>query len=198
MRAAAPLPSKSDLRARFRAARKTLSEGAYAERSAAIVTRLAALPEVAAAQTVHVYWPLAQRREVDTRPLIDRLAARGVRVVLPVVLQESNTPRLRHALYEGREALHEGAWGIPEPAGTATVEPEELDVIVVPAFGAGRNGHRIGHGAGYYDAFLRGLSAFTVCPVYDACLVRAVPAEAHDVPVAAVVTETQILRPGKA
>lgn len=185
---------KDALRAQFRAARAALDDDAYAARSAAIAGRITALPEIAAAQTVHAYWPLTARREVDTRPLIDHLRVQGTRIALPVVVPGSETPQMEHRLYEGPGCLREGPWGIAEPAGTASVTPEELDAIIVPAFGAGRNGHRIGHGAGYYDVFLRGLSASTICPVYDACLVDAVPAEAHDVPVAIVVTETVTVR----
>ena len=186
---------KAALRARFRAARATLTDKEYARRSAAICRRIEALPEWRAARTVHLYWPLTKRHEVDTRPLLDALGAEGRRAVLPAALPGA-APRLAHRLYQGRDALRPGRFGISEPVGTPAVAPEELDLVVVPAFGAGRNGHRVGHGAGYYDAFLAGLSAPTVCPVYHACLVAAVPAEAHDVPVSIVVTEKATVRPG--
>lgn len=184
---------KAALRARFRAARAALADEEYTRRSTAICRRIETLPEWQAARTVHLYWPLTKRREVDTRSLLDALTAEGRRAALPVVLPGA-APRLAHRLYEGRAALRLGRFGIPEPTGTPAVASEEMDLAVVPAFGAGCNGHRIGHGAGYYDAFLAGLSVPTVCPVYHACLVRAVPAEAHDVPVSIIVTERTTLR----
>jgi 5-formyltetrahydrofolate cyclo-ligase len=185
---------KARLRARFLRERLALSEADYAARSALIRARLLALPEVEAAGTVHVYWPLVEKREVDTRPLVAALHARGVRVVLPVVVPRSEgaAPRLRRALFEGEDRLTRTPWGLFEPAG-----PDfegEPDVVIVPAFGAGRDGHRIGHGAGYYDAFLAGLQAFTACPVYAACLVETIPAEPHDRRVDAVVTEDEVIR----
>ncbi|MDX1419053.1 MAG: 5-formyltetrahydrofolate cyclo-ligase [Rubricoccaceae bacterium] len=186
---------KARLRAAFRAARLALSDADYAARSALIRDRLLALPEVEAARTVHCYWPLTAKREVDTRPLIAALHARGVRVVLPVVVppSESSGPTLRHRPFEGEDRLRPSRWGLLEPIGPDAA-PHALDVVVVPAFGAGRNGHRIGHGAGYYDAFLAETPAFTVCPVYAACLVPHVPAEPHDRPVDVVATEDEEVR----
>lgn len=193
-RTAAVRAEKARLRARFQGARLALSDADYAARSALIHARLLALPELEAARTVHVYWPLAAKREVDTRPLVAVLHARGVRVLLPVVVPpaEGSTPHLRQARFEGPEHLRPGRWGLLEPPGPDDEAPP--DVVVVPAFGAGRNGHRIGHGAGYYDAFLAGATAFTVCPVYAACLVAHVPAEPHDRAVDAVVTEDEVVR----
>ncbi len=188
---------KARLRARFRAARLARSEADYAARRALIRARLLALPEVAAARTVHVYWPLVERREVDTRPLIAALHARGVRVVLPVVVgrTEGAPPALRHCLYEGEDRLCASPWGLLEPGPDAPeVDALDLDAVIVPALGAGRDGHRIGHGAGYYDAFLAGLGAFTACPVYADCLVDRLPAEPHDRPVDVVVTEAETWR----
>ena len=182
--------AKHALRERFRAARLALSDAEYEARSVAICARIGALPEIVAARTVHVYWPLVGRREVDTRPLIRALHEAGKAVVLPVVAG-FDAPALRHLRYEGEERMRPNRWGIPEPVGTDEVTADALDAVVVPAFGAGRNGHRIGHGRGFYDAFLAGLGAFTVGAVFADCVVEAVPSEPHDVALACVVTERE-------
>jgi 5-formyltetrahydrofolate cyclo-ligase len=186
---------KARLRARFQATRLALSEADYAAKSALIHARLLALPEVEDARTAHVYWPMTARREVDTRPLVAALHARGVRVLMPVVVPRTAgaPPRLRHGPFEGEDRLTRTPWGLYEPTG-ADADLDALDLVVVPALGAGRNGHRIGHGAGYYDAFLAETGAFTVCPVWAACLVAHVPAEPHDRPVHVVVTEGEVVR----
>ena len=187
---------KATLRQRFAAYRAALSPEEYRRRSTRIVTRLRALPEVQSAQVVHCYWPLPARGEVDTRPLIEALHASGCTVALPVVTSfEKKTPAMTARRYTGRGSLRENRWGLAEPAGTEAVPSQALGAVVVPAFGAGRNGHRIGHGRGFYDAFLAEVEASTVCPVYDACVIPHVPAEAHDVPMDVIVTETQGLRP---
>ncbi len=185
---------KDVLRARFRAARAALSDEDYAAHSAAVCDRIASLPEIERARTVHVYWPLVQRRELDTRPLIRLLAANGKRVVLPVVAAFEGAPRLRHVAFAGEGRMRPNRWGIPEPRDTPEVDPGALDAVVVPAFGAGRNGHRIGHGRGFYDAFLAAVDAPAVGAVFAGCLVERVPAEPHDVPLDIVVTEREAWR----
>ncbi|QXD14689.1 5-formyltetrahydrofolate cyclo-ligase [Rhodocaloribacter litoris] len=193
------VPTKEALRARLRALRAGLDEAAYAARSQAIIERVLALPELQHARTIHIYWPLVTRREVDTRPLIAHLQAADKQIVLPVVDTTEQPgrgrPRLRHVRFTGAGALRPNRWGIDEPVNGESVPPEALDLVIVPALGAGRNGYRLGHGYGYYDAFLAGLTVPTVCPVYDACLLETVPAEPHDVPVSVIVTEYETLRP---
>ena len=99
--------------------------------------------------------------------------------------------------FEGEASLIANRWGLLEPDETApVVEAGVLDAVVVPALGAGRNGHRVGYGAGYYDAFLPATRGFPVAVVFAACLVDAVPPEPHDVPVACVVTEGETVRVG--
>lgn len=187
--------AKAALRARFRAARAGLAPNAYAAHSAALCARIAALPEIEQARTVHVYWPLLERREVDTRPLIHRLVANGKRVVLPVVAAFEHAPILRHVTFAGEGRMRANRWGILEPHGTPEVDPSALDAVVVPALGAGRDGHRVGYGRGFYDAFLASVSAPAIGAVYANCLVETVPAEAHDVRLNVIVTEREVWRP---
>jgi len=62
---------------------------------------------------------------------------------------------------------------------------------------AGRRGHRIGYGAGYYDRTLAGLRAIkpihAVGVAYGVCEVAAVPYEAHDQSLDAIVTDQETL-----
>jgi len=186
--------TKQALRERFQAYRTRLSRDVVAAKSAAICKRVAALPDVRSAQALHCYWPMVERGEIDTRPLIRHLHANDIKVVLPVVTSfEDDSPAMTHRRYTGDGALRPNRWGVQEPTGTDTVSPRVVDGVIVPAFGAGRNGHRIGHGRGYYDAFLAELDVPTITLVYEACLVDTVPAGAHDVPMSTIVTENQTL-----
>lgn len=186
--------SKDDWRAQFRAYRRELSPTAYAARSALICARVLSVPAVASASVVHVYWPQAEQGEVDTRPLIGALRSRDATVVLPVVTSYApNDPTMDHRRYEGPAAMTTNRWGIREPSETDRVSPAMFDVVIVPALGAGRNGHRLGHGSGYYDAFLQSVDAPRVILVYDACLRSTVPSDPHDVPGTHIVTERSLL-----
>jgi len=183
-------PSKDQWRTQFRAYRRNLSASTYAARSALICTRALGLTAVATAAVIHVYWPQTNQGEVDTRPLIGALRGQGATMVLPVVTSyDPAAPAMEHRRYAGPSAMTPNRWGIREPVGTARVSPEDLDVVIVPALGAGRNGHRIGHGSGYYDAFLQSVDAPKVVLVYEHCLRPEIPSDAHDVPGTHVVTE---------
>ncbi len=162
-----------------------------ARASRQIVGRLGALPEVASARAVHLFWPLPG--EVDLRPLAESLAAAGVVVALPAVVG----PRaLAHRRFQpGR--LAEGQWGLMEPGpGAPAVDPATLDVVVVPALALGRDGSRLGYGGGFYDAFLAATPALRVGVAVSAALVAAVPTEPHDARLGVVVTETETIRVG--
>lgn len=185
--------SKEKLRAQFRAYRRALSPASYGALSSLICHRALTVPSVAQAQRVHVYWPMEEDGEVDTRPLIAALRARGVEIILPVVTSfDPASPTLTHCRYDGPKGLETNQWGICEPANSETIDPEALDVVIVPALGAGRNGHRLGHGTGYYDAFLQSVDCPRVALVYDACLRSSVPSASHDVPMTTIVTERDI------
>ena len=88
--------------------------------------------------------------------------------------------------------LAPGRYGLLEPVGPR-LPPEELglaDVVVVPALAVGRDGSRLGRGGGFYDRALlhARADAVLVGVVFDEELVDAVPTEAHDVGLHAVVT----------
>jgi len=167
--------------------------------STLIGTRAAAVPAVARASVVHLYWPVTEEGEVDTRPLIQTLRGRGVTVVLPVVTSyDPAAPAMEHRRYDGWSCLSTNRWGLHEPTGTPRVPPEALDVVIVPALGADRTGTRLGRGGGYYDAFLRECPAPRILPTYAACLVDALPSAPHDAPVTTIVTERAVVSPASA
>jgi 5-formyltetrahydrofolate cyclo-ligase len=157
------------------------------------------VPELEAAETIHAFWPHVIEREVDIGPLLEGLHGRGKQIVLPVVQifgpPDGTGVRLRHARFEGMARLSPNRWGILEPMGLETVPEERIDVVLVPALGADRSGHRLGFGLGYYDEWLARTTARTICPLFATCLVDALPTEPHDVPVQILVTEYEILRP---
>ena len=191
---------KARLRERFRAARLAQTAATRAAAARAVADRVLALPEWAAARTVGLYWPLVERGELDVRPLLDAALASGRVVALPAVAQTSPPAlRFRQVDRPPGDGLVVGRWGLREPSEAAPlVEPAAIDLVVVPAFGAGRGGGRIGHGGGFYDAFLPTTRAARVGVVYAACLVDAVPSEPHDARLDVVVTECETVRTGAA
>jgi 5-formyltetrahydrofolate cyclo-ligase len=58
--------------------------------------------------------------------------------------------------------LCKGSYGIMEPVNDS-VTGNEFDLVIIPCVTAGRNGERLGHGAGYYDRFLKDSKGEKIC-----------------------------------
>lgn len=103
-----------------------------------------------------------------------------------------------HELGTARVERH--AYGFLQPsADQPVVEPDDIDVILVPGLVFGRDGSRIGRGAGIYDRFLSSLPSgvVRVGVATDRTLVETVPMEEHDALVHWVATETGVHRVGE-
>jgi 5-formyltetrahydrofolate cyclo-ligase len=133
------------------------------------------------------------RDEPDTAPLLSALAAEGFATALPLVVGRGAPLTFR--LWRPGEPTRLGAMSIAEPLEEApAVDP---DLLFVPLACFDRSGHRIGYGAGYYDRTLAGLRAMkpihAVGVAYGVCEVAAVPYEAHDQSLDAVVTDQETI-----
>lgn len=93
--------------------------------------------------------------EIDTRPLLSDLTARGFTTCVPVVVKLASALEFRQ--WAPEDTLVEGRWNIPVPPDTAPVL--EPDVLLVPLLAFDRRGYRLGYGGGFYDRTLEGLRA---------------------------------------
>jgi 5-formyltetrahydrofolate cyclo-ligase len=143
-------------------------------------------------------------KEPSTLALINSLLESGRKVCLPrcIVIDEEGrrtggTGDMEARAITGFDDLAAGAYGIPEPKeDTELVPAEEIDIVILPCVGCDRQCRRIGHGAGYYDRYLTKVrkDCFTMALCYEEALADEVPAEEHDMPVDAVVTEKTVYR----
>lgn len=189
--------AKAALRQRARALRNTIPRDAILERSRRLVGLLAALPEVARAARVALFYPIEGRNEVDLTPLDARLRDRGARVAYPTIEPESRVMSFRFV--RDIEAMEERGFGFREPA-AEDPEAESLDVIVVPALQIDATGHRIGYGAGYYDRTIPRFAppGVAIGVAFDFQLIPEVPVTEGDVPVSIIVTDEKVIRVGEA
>ncbi len=143
---------------------------------------LVARPE----RQIGAYWPI--KGEFDALPALFRWSeAEGVRRIgLPVINRETKQLRF-HVGFPGCP-MEEDAYGIPKPKDTEAFEPS---LLLVPCVGFGPKGIRLGYGGGFYDRTLAALSPrpFTVGLAYGHGFIPWLQAEAHDVPLDAVLTE---------
>ncbi|MEU1506739.1 5-formyltetrahydrofolate cyclo-ligase [Kitasatospora sp. NPDC005748] len=174
---------KSALRTRLLAERRALVAVERERAALALAGHAGALAEPGA--TVAAYVSVGS--EPGTRPLLDALLARGVRVLLPVLLADND---LDWAEYEGPQALAPAGRGLLEPVG-GRLGPEAVttaSLVLLPGLAVDRRGLRLGRGGGSYDRVLARLGRAGARPLlavllYEHELLTSVPAEPHDLPV---------------
>lgn len=168
---------------RIRAAALTQEYRAAAGRI--ILEKLFALPAYRRAGILMAYVSLPT--EPDTRELIERAVKEGKRVLLP---RCADGGRMEAVPFSGWARTARNAFGIPEPVGDAS--SEQPDLILVPCVAAAPDGVRLGHGAGYYDRFLRNQPGVRVCLCFGKMLADALPEDGWDVPMDLVLTELSV------
>ena len=177
-----------------RSARKLKKRADAAE---AIASHLLALPELEEARCVSVY--ASRPTEPGTLPIIEALAARGIRVLIPVL---GDGLQRCWGLFQGTDDLVQRAPGRPpEPSGDVLPQDAiaEADVVIAPALAVDGAGTRLGQGGGWYDRVLKEIrpDALLVAVVFtdEARLSgTSLPRATHDVPVHAVVTPEGVTR----
>jgi 5-formyltetrahydrofolate cyclo-ligase len=149
---------------------------------------------------------LAMPGEVDAAPAIEAALGAGCALYVPCV-----TSRRRGAMefvpLEPGTRLRPNCYGISEPVTTSRrrMKPLDLDLVLVPVVGFDRNGNRLGMGAGYYDRALRHLRdrerrwrrPRLVGLAFSCQEVERIRPSRWDVPLDVVVTEREIIVPGR-
>jgi 5-formyltetrahydrofolate cyclo-ligase len=155
-----------------------------------IAGRAIELPEIREARAMMLFSSFGS--EVPTGPIIERLRERGITIALPRIEGADLVP----VAYIPGDPVRPTSFGALEPAGTDTIDPAALDVVVVPGVAFDRSGRRVGYGGGYYDRFLRGIAAFRVGLAFSLQVIDGrLPAGSFDLPVHAIVTEEEEIRP---
>lgn len=189
-------PSKDQVRRDALARRDRLTASERVQLGAAVRRRFLRLAPVRQAQTLFCF--VSFRTEVDTLPILRWALHRGLVTAVPQVLGPRQMVAVR---ITGLADLQPGHWGIPEPRpGLPLVDPDTVDVAVVPGAAFDEQGGRIGYGGGFYDTFLHGLApqAARVALAFEDQIVSCVPCEPHDLPAQIIVTECRVLHCGGA
>ena len=161
-------------------------------RSAAIWERLSVLREFTGAVRPLVY--VSKTPEVDTHGLIRQLLAMGRNVCVPWFDAASG----RYAAAELRDfdtELATGRFGIlePKPGAIRPAAADQIDVALAPGLAFDETGNRLGRGLGYFDRLLQETRGTSVALAFDFQLLAEVPAEAHDMRMDFIVTETRVI-----
>ena len=184
---------KIGVRQRMIAKLKALSLPEARAKSAAICHRLAEVHELWGVNAVCGF--ISFGVEVHTHDLVRGFLAERKHVSVPSfdpVGQRYICSELKHFETD----LAEGLMGILEPKHSA-IRPVRVDIPdawLVPGLAFDEKGNRLGRGKGYYDQLLRNARGVKVALAYDFQVLNEVPAEAHDVRMDFIVTETRVVQ----
>jgi 5-formyltetrahydrofolate cyclo-ligase len=182
---------KHALRASAFAKRDALARDWRRRACESIAERVLDLPELMDREPIGAYWPI--KSEVDPRPILEGLVARGQ----IVALSQIRHPYLSWRQWRPGDPMIHGGFGVQEPGPDA---PEVFPrALLVPLAAFDRAGTRLGYGKGHFDRSIAALSdkhsVLTIGLAYSIQEIDAVPAEDHDQPLDLIVTETGIVRP---
>ena len=182
---------KSHLREELKSLRESLSPAQRETAARAAETKILNLPEWKTAKSVCLY--ASFKGELPTTQLLKSLLSSEKQCVLPKV-NAQGLPELY--LIKTFADLELSSLEILEPKQNCPlINPAQIDFFLVPGIGFDWQGNRLGHGSGFYDRLLAQASpsAFLLGYGYDFQVINTIPHEAHDIPVHAVATPTQII-----
>jgi len=188
--------AKRQIRTRMRALRGALPKAALAARSRALCARVASLPLFEGAGSLALFWQISERGEVDLHELDTVAREMKKRIYYPFMQPSGDVIRTGFRLVSDVAQLVERGRGFCEPALDAPeAQPGALELVLVPALALASDGHRVGYGAGFYDATLpeHCPPARSIVVGFDFQLLAELPVDEGDVACDVVVTDQRII-----
>lgn len=179
--------TKAELRRSLLKVRQSLPVEAWRRKSEHLCTQLRSSPLFTQAKTVLAY--LSCRQEPDLSPLFTDHHRWG----FPRCMGKS----LSWHSWKPGEPLQKGSYDILEPnSSSPTLEPAEVDLILVPAVACDARGYRLGYGGGFYDRMLNSAewaSRSTIGIVFEFAYLPQLPIDPWDKQLDGVCTEMGLI-----
>ncbi len=184
---------KSELREIYKRKRKFLGEAGIEDLSSRIQTKLLDfLGNYPGVNHIHIFLPIDRFNEVNTLPLLQDLFQMG-KTTYSSSLSADKKTQMETVQIHPDTIFQIDAWGIPVPVNPTYVNPDPIQLVLIPLLAFDKRGHRLGYGKGYYDFFLKGLNknvikvGLSFFPPEEN-----LPVEDHDVPLNFCVTPQEI------
>lgn len=146
---------KLAIRKEFLERRKNLSPQELETRQSAISGHFCRL-DLSAVKILHLFLPIEHKNEFNTWQIVRWLQEYEPAIRLVVPRTGNSSGMLEHVLLLPSSTIILNKWGIPEPLTGDLIEPQQIDLCLVPLLAIDKKGHRVGYGGGYYDRFLAG------------------------------------------
>lgn len=176
---------KRELRSRLLKARQSIAPDVWQVKSHQLCKQLESSALFTQAQTVLAYFSI--RQEPDLSALFAAKKTWGFpRCVGKSLVWQSWHP-------QASLPLQSGAYGILEPhSDLPIIEPEQVELVLVPAIACDTRGYRLGYGGGFYDRLLASplwAEKPTIGIVFDFAYLPTLPDDTWDRPLTAICTE---------
>lgn len=136
--------------------------------------------------------------EIDTKKIINKILEEGKRIFVPRT--ENKTKSMDAIEITSLDDLEESRYGILEPSiDKESINPNELDLIVVPGVAFDCCGGRIGYGAGYYDRYFKKINEKNLVRVkkialaYEMQILNRIPMNEFDMTIDYIMSENQVI-----
>lgn len=146
--------TKSELRKRYVEKRREFSPAEHAELSLKIAELFFSAFDLSSIKTIHCFISLKHTGEVETSSIFERLWGEFPHITTVAPRVNDQTDEIDAAAFDRDTRLVENKWKIPEPADGNEVDPNEIDIVLVPLLCFDMRGYRVGYGKGFYDKFL--------------------------------------------
>lgn len=188
--------TKDSLRKLYREKRKALPEKVYMALNHSLADKFIEGADLSEVSTLHLFLPIYKNREPDTWLIIRHIQAYypHIRIVVPRI--DAATYTMDCMPLGASTTFSENQYGIPEPAGSECVDPDTIDMVLVPLLAYDLKGYRVGYGKGYYDRFFAscrndvekyGLSFFDPVEAIS-------DTNGYDIPLDVAITPTSVYR----
>ncbi|MDQ4121041.1 MAG: 5-formyltetrahydrofolate cyclo-ligase [Acidobacteriota bacterium] len=146
---------KAELRKIYLEKQKSLSQEERRDKSEQVIQLLFDNFDFSDVRYLNCFITLEKNNELDTFEIFQKIWREFPRVTTcaPRINYEMNV--LENVLASPITKYAPNKWGISEPEGNELIEPEKLDVVLVPLIAFDERGFRCGYGKGFYDKFLR-------------------------------------------
>jgi 5-formyltetrahydrofolate cyclo-ligase len=145
------MTNKKELRQKYKAFRKQLSENEIEEMSLAIANKVLTLP-IWEKNYFHIFLPITEHYEVNTEFILHLLSGKDKEII--VSKSDFETRNMTHFLLTDNTKIKKNEYNIPEPVDGIEVSSRKIDVVFVPLLAFDKKGNRVGYGKGFYDKFL--------------------------------------------
>ena len=110
--------------------------------------------EIPFLDAVFSFYPMEDRNEVNVFIITDYLRFRNPSLEICYPKMDTKEPNMEAVACHADTIFQANAINILEPLENEIIDPQDIDLVLIPMLVCDVNGNRVGYGKGYYDRYL--------------------------------------------